>query len=437
MMEQKEVVEVPSVPVVDHGVPGTGKEEMKDAEVMTDNVEHADNNGQSSEKNSKKSDDDLELYLKKEYYVKKDDKGDVKDKSDKKEKGKGRNKSRPPPMKFDRSQRVCPILVDVSEKDEVPECIFPNCVFIHDVKKYVESKPEDIGESCYVYESHGRCPRGVTCRFGKNHIVDGNRNKVDWDKVKDVKLETNHLDNELKNRLRKKDFDFTACDKMVDELFDAYNKNRSEPEAKKVKVEETALNVSYSEKEKKKIDWKDKLYLAPLTTVGNLPFRRLCKKLGADITCGEMAVGLQLLKGHQPEWALTQRHHSEDLFGIQICGGSPQQMARLAQVIEENVDCDFVDINCGCPIDLIYKRGMGCGMMGRKKPLEVTCRAMSKILSVPLTVKMRTGIYMDKKIAHDLIPSVKEWGVDMVTLHGRSREQRYYQPRRLGIRGQV
>ena len=85
-----------------------------------------------------------------------------------------------------------------------------------------------------------------------------------------------------------------------------------------------------------------------------------------------------------------------------------------------------VDINSGCPIDLIYKRGMGCGLMGRKKPLEVLCRAMSSVLSVPLTVKMRTGIYMDKKIAHTLIPSVKEWGVDMITLHGRSREQRYY-----------
>ena len=60
--------------------------------------------------------------------------------------------------------------------------------------------------------------------------------------------------------------------------------------------------------------------------------------------------------GHQPEWALVQRHPSEDLFGIQLCGSSPQQMTRVAQVIEDHVDCDFVDINLGCPIDLVTKK---------------------------------------------------------------------------------
>ena len=129
--------------------------------------------------------------------------------------------------------------------------------------------------------------------------------------------------------------------------------------------------------ERKQLNWEGKTYLAPLTTVGNLPFRRVCKRLGVDITCGEMALSLPLLQGHTPEWALMKRHATEDFFGVQVAGCSPPQMARLGQLIEERVDCDFVDINMGCPIDLIFKKGMGSGLMGRRRPMEAIVRLVS------------------------------------------------------------
>ena len=66
----------------------------------------------------------------------------------------------------------------------------------------------------------------------------------------------------------------------------------------------------------KKLDLKNKTYLAPLTTLGNLPFRRICKDFSCDITCSEMALGVNILKGEKKELGLIKKHRQEDLFGI-------------------------------------------------------------------------------------------------------------------------
>jgi len=177
--------------------------------------------------------------------------------------------------------------------------------------------------------------------------------------------------------------------------------------------------------EVKQIDFAGKLYLAPLTTVGNLPFRRICKKFGADITCGEMAMAQNLLQGQQSEWALLKRHESEDIFGVQLCGPYPDQMTRCAQLLMDNTDVNFVDINVGCPIELVYQKGAGCGLMGKLRRFEHMVYGMQSVMDVPLTVKIRTGIYEHKSTAHTLVPKLCKWGIAMTSMHGRSREQRY------------
>lgn len=229
-----------------------------------------------------------------------------------------------------------------------------------------------------------------------------------------------------------------------------------------LKSDDHYLSGSAPTRERRPVDFSGKLYLAPLTTVGNLPFRRVCKGYGVDITCSEMALGTNLLQGQASEWALLRRHVSEDVFGVQIAGNSVETMVRhrppgrrtsphgprqslpgaptpspspsrasfppqgrVAQLLDSEIDCDFVDINMGCPIDMLCNRGMGAGLATRPNKVQGIVRVMSQLLNCPLTVKMRTGYEAEKPTAHKMIPKLSSWGAAAVTLHGRSRQQRY------------
>ncbi|KAF5842759.1 hypothetical protein DUNSADRAFT_5131 [Dunaliella salina] len=178
--------------------------------------------------------------------------------------------------------------------------------------------------------------------------------------------------------------------------------------------------------EKKVVDFKNKTILAPLTTVGNLPFRRICKQFGADVTVGEMALATNLLQGHASEWALLKRHPCEDIFGVQIAGGFPDSIARTCQLIDETCPAvDFVDINCGCPIDLVCDKGAGSALLLRPRKLEDIARAADRAMSLPLTIKTRKGYYDDADVTHTFVKNIRSWGPIALTLHGRTRQQRY------------
>lgn len=357
--------------------------------------------------------------------------GDERDKNknhkkDKKKKNRGQNKSRPI-FKEDITIKLCRSLIDGTPNP----CKMEKCTQIHDVQDYWKNKPKDIGSECFVFTRDGYCSNGLACRFSSNHVTEELINK--GLEVKDtLPLTTfNQIEFDLVNDLRKKKYNFKRADDILKTIIDEKKVARAEAaaaaEEKKTSTTTDKPSGPVSDEdiikprpaEKKKIDFKNKILLSPLTTVGNLPFRRICKEYGVDITCGEMACSIPLINGAAQEWALTKRHESEDIFGVQICGHNAKLCSYATQLIDENFNVDFVDLNIGCPIDLIYQQGGGSALIRRPNVLEEIVRTCSAVLGdKPFTVKTRTGVYADKSVAHELLPKFVQWGASAVTVSG-------------------
>jgi tRNA-dihydrouridine synthase 3 len=155
--------------------------------------------------------------------------------------------------------------------------------------------------------------------------------------------------------------------------------------------------------------FQDAVVLAPLTVGGNLPFRRLCTEMGADVTVGEMAVVKKLLGGRSSEFALLKGHPDERLFGVQLADKRAETLVEGARLAESR-GARFVDLNCGCPIDQITRRGLGASLLRKPAKLGRLVAAMKGAVSIPVTVKLRAGWHEDKVNVSDVARACEEGG---------------------------
>jgi len=167
-----------------------------------------------------------------------------------------------------------------------------------------------------------------------------------------------------------------------------------------------------------------RLIMAPMSRGTDLPFRRLACEWGAHVCVGEMAYAHKIVSSHRGEMALVRRHESEQVFGVQLAGKRPEVMAEAARVAEGR-GADFVDINLGCPIEDAVRRGFGAALLRRASRVAALVEAMKRAVSIPVTIKLRTGWSTQKPTFLNVARAACEAGVDAITLHGRSRNQRY------------
>jgi len=164
--------------------------------------------------------------------------------------------------------------------------------------------------------------------------------------------------------------------------------------------------------------------LAPMSGVTDAPFRRLVRETGGGLTFSEMIASRELLTDSPRSWRMAERDTNDGLHAVQLAGREPEIMAEAAR-INEGCGADIIDINMGCPAKKVVGSLCGSALM-RELPLaQRIIAATIKAVSVPVTLKMRTGWDDSSRNAPELARIAEDCGVQMITVHGRTRAQFY------------
>lgn len=172
------------------------------------------------------------------------------------------------------------------------------------------------------------------------------------------------------------------------------------------------------------IEVKNPLFLAPMAGVTDWAFRTVCAELGAGVTVTEM-VSSRALVYQDPKSAKLLRKNPGSICGAQIFGNDPRIMAEAAVLALEISDCDFLDINMGCPMPKVANSGDGCGLMRTPELAGSIVSAVAQTVPVPVTVKCRLG--WDKGCVNvvEFARRMEDSGASMVAVHGRTRSMLY------------
>jgi tRNA-dihydrouridine synthase B len=164
--------------------------------------------------------------------------------------------------------------------------------------------------------------------------------------------------------------------------------------------------------------------LAPMSGISDLPFRRLVKRFGAGLVVSEMIASESMARGHKTTLAMAQTESDEQPAAVQLAGCDPAIMAEAARVNEAN-GAAIIDINMGCPVKKVVNGQAGSALMRDEAKALAIIEAVVKAVSIPVTLKMRLGWDWDALNAPSLAKKAEDAGIQMITVHGRTRMQFY------------
>lgn len=172
---------------------------------------------------------------------------------------------------------------------------------------------------------------------------------------------------------------------------------------------------------------KNRVFLAPLAGVSDIPFRRICQEMGAGLTYVEMLSATAIAYQNKRTFEMMARHAQESVLGVQVTGPCAEQVASAVRYLDEQ-GFDTIDINMGCPVKKVVNAGCGSGFLKDPQRISETIKQSRAATNRPLSVKYRIGYTRDAISVTDTTERALLENVDMFTVHGRTRSEGYETP---------
>lgn len=169
---------------------------------------------------------------------------------------------------------------------------------------------------------------------------------------------------------------------------------------------------------------KNPFVLAPMAGITDHAFRTFMKKLDTSVVVTELVSANGIEYKSERTMKLMSYDESQRPIGVQLFGEEPEVIARAAQVAEAD-GCDFVDLNFGCPVPKVVKKGAGSAMLKDPVALQKVLSTVKGSIKIPLTIKIRTGWDSNTRNAVEICNIAYNEGIEWVAIHGRTRAQGY------------
>src|SRR5258705_3459577 len=168
----------------------------------------------------------------------------------------------------------------------------------------------------------------------------------------------------------------------------------------------------------------DPVILAPMSGVSDMPFRQMVKRGGAGLVVSEMIASAAMVRENRKTLLMAKNSPEEFPMSVQLAGCEPEVMAEAAKLNEDR-GAAIIDINFGCPVKKVVNGEAGSALMRDEVKAAKILEATVKAVKLPVTLKMRTGWDHTNRNAPNLAKIAEDCGIQMITVHGRTRCQMY------------